>query len=108
MPPNSDRLEKLQQMLARDPNDTFLLYGIAMEHKKRDDHVAALEFFDRVTSLDPGYCYAYHQKGLVHESQGNADAAKQAYRDGIRAAIRKGDDHARGEIEAALSMIEQG
>ena len=102
----SERLEKLQKMLEREPNDTFLLYGIAMEHKKANDAAAALDFLDRVTRLDPGYCYAYHQKGLLHESQGDADAAKQAYREGILAAIKKGDDHARGEIEAALSMID--
>jgi tetratricopeptide (TPR) repeat protein len=102
----SERLEKLQKMLEREPNDPFLLYGIAMEHKKLTAYAAAPEFFDRVTRLDPGYCYAYHQKGLVHESEGNAEAARRAYREGIEAAIRKGDDHARGEIEAALSMIE--
>ena len=99
-------MEKLRQMLEREPNDTFLLYGIAMEHKKANDAPAALEFLDRVTQLDPGYCYAYHQKGLVHESQGDTDAAKQAYREGIQAAVKKADDHARSEIEAALSMIE--
>jgi tetratricopeptide (TPR) repeat protein len=102
----NERLEQLQRMLQREPNDTFLLYGIAMEHKKLNDPAAALEYFDRVTQLDPCYCYAYHQKGLVHESQGDTDAARQAYREGIQAAITKGDDHARGEIEAALSMIE--
>ena len=106
MPSTSERLEKLQQMLAREPNDTFLLYGIAMEHRKLNDFAAALEYLARVTQLDPGYCYAYHQKGLVHESQGDTDAAKRAYREGIEAAIRKGDDHARGEIEAALAMID--
>lgn len=102
----SERLEKLQRMLANEPNDTFLLYGIAMEHRKLNDFAAALEYLARVTQLDPGYCYAYHQKGLVHESQGDTDAARIAYREGIQAAIKKGDDHARGEIEAALSMIE--
>ena len=106
MPRVSERLEKLRKMLEREPNDTFLLYGIAMEHKKANDPAAALEFLDRVTQLDPSYCYAYHQKGLVHESQGDTDAARQAYREGIQAAITKGDDHARGEIEAALSMID--
>lgn len=102
----SERLEKLQQMLAKEPNDTFLLYGIAMEHRKLNDFAAALEYLARVTQLDPGYCYAYHQKGLIHESQGDSDAARSAYLEGIQAAIKKGDDHARGEIEAALSMIE--
>ena len=102
----SDRLEKLRQMLAKEPQDTFLLYGIAMELKKLNDPTAALEYLDRVTQLDRTYCYAYHQKGLIRESQGDTDAAKLAYREGIQSAIEKGDDHARGEIEAALAMID--
>ncbi len=105
-PVGSQRMSKLQAMLQKQPDDTFLLYGLAMEYKKAGDPAKAVEHFDRVIALDPGYCYAYHQKGLVHESQGDTDAAKQAYRDGIQAAIKKGDDHARGEIEAALSMID--
>jgi len=105
-PPTSDRLAKLQQMLAREPGDTFLLYGIALEHKKLNEPAKAIEFLDRVIALDPGYCYAYHQKGLVHESTGNLDAAKASYRAGIEAARTKGDAHAQGEIEAALAMIE--
>ena len=102
----TERLGKLQKMLEREPNDPFLLYGIAMEHKKLNAAAAALEFFDRVTRLDPGYCYAYHQKGLMFESAGDTEQAKSAYRAGIAAAKQKGDAHAQGEIEAALSMIE--
>jgi Tfp pilus assembly protein PilF len=101
----SERLEKLQQMLAREPNDTFLLYGIALEQKKLGDAQAALKFLERVIEIDSGYCYAYHQKGLVFESLGDVDAAKAAYRDGIAAAKRKGDAHAQSEIEQALEML---
>ena len=92
-------------MLEKQPNDAFLLYGIALEYKKADQKSEALEYLDRVIGVDPGYCYAYHQKGLIHESNGSTEAARQAYRDGIAAAVRKGDDHARGEIEAALEML---
>jgi tetratricopeptide (TPR) repeat protein len=102
----SDRLDKLQKLLERDPDDTFLIYGIALEHKKLGDASKAIEFLDRVIALDPGYCYAYHQKGLAYESTGDAEAAKSAYRAGVEAARQKGDAHAQGEIEAALSMIE--
>src|SRR6476469_2451433 len=102
----SERLPQLQRMLQREPRDTFLLYGIAMEHKKAGDTRQALDFFDQVLAIDPGFCYAYHQKGLVHESTGDTEAAKRAYRDGIAAAQKKGDEHARQEIEAALQMIE--
>ena len=102
----SERLQKLQAMLEREPNDTFLLYGIALEHKKANDLTAAVDHLDRVLAIDPNYCYAYHQKGLAFESAGDMEAAKAAYRQGIEAAQRCGDAHAQGEIEAALSMIE--
>ena len=102
----SERLEKLQKMLEREPNDTFLIYGLALEHKKLGDQARAIELLDRVIALDPGYCYAYHQKGLAFESTGDTESARSAYRAGIEAAKRKGDAHAQGEIEAALSMIE--
>ena len=97
---------QLQQMLVKEPNDTFLLYGLALEFKKAGAAPEALEYLNRVISLDAGYCYAYHQKGLVYESTGDTKAARQAYRDGIAAATKKGDAHARSEIEAALADIE--
>jgi Tfp pilus assembly protein PilF len=102
---SNERLEKLQKMLERDPNDTFLIYGIALEYKKLGDAKQAIEYLDRVIAADAGYCYAYHQKGLVHESTGDVEAAKSAYRAGVAAATKKGDEHARSEIQAALDML---
>jgi Tfp pilus assembly protein PilF len=101
----STRMEQLEGMLAKEPNDTFLLYGLGLECKKADQPEQALEYLQRVIVLDPGYCYAYHQMGLIYESMENADAARSAYRAGIDAARKKGDAHAQGEIEAALMMI---
>ena len=104
--PTSSRLTKLQSMLEKAPDDPFLLYAIALEHKKAGQSALALEFLGRVVRIDPGYCYAYHQRGLIHEAAGDVVAARQAYREGIEAATKKGDAHARGEIQAALEMIE--
>lgn len=92
-------------MLQKSPGDTFLLYAMAMELKKAGEVKQALEFFDKVIQHDWGYCYAYHQKGLVLESSGDIEGAKRAYLEGIDAARRKGDAHAGEEIAAALSMI---
>lgn len=102
----SPRMQQLQRMLEREPDDTFLLYGLALEYKKLNDASRAIEHLNRVIELDPGYCYAYHQRGLIQESLGETESAKQSYRQGIEAATKKGDDHARGEIEGALSMLE--
>ena len=105
-PVGSPRMRQLQKMLQSQPDDPFLLYGVAMEHKKAGDPGAALEFLRQVTARDPNYCYAYYQQGLVHESQGDKESARRAYLDGIQASERAGDAHAKGEIEAALEMLE--
>ena len=100
------RLEKLQGMLEKSPGDTFLLYALALEHRKAGDMQSALKYLDSVIQHDWGYCYAYHQKGQILEAGGDLESARQAYQQGIDAAQRKGDEHARQEIAAALSMIE--
>src|SRR4051794_15826418 len=102
----SERLKKLQSMLEKTPNDAFLLYSIGMEHKKADASAAAVEWFDRALAADAKYCYAYYQKGQAYESDGEVEAAKKAYREGIEAAIKYGDAHARSELEGALSMLD--
>jgi Tfp pilus assembly protein PilF len=99
------RMLQLRKLLEKEPNDTFLLYGIALEYKKAGDLPAAISQMDRVIALDPGYCYAYHQKGLAYEQAGDVEAAKRAYRDGIEAARKKGDSHAAQEIEGALNLL---
>jgi Tfp pilus assembly protein PilF len=102
----TQRMRQLEQMLQRQPDDPFLLYGMAMEFKKADQPRQALDYFDRVLRRDPNYCYAYYQRAQVHESLGDVDAAKRSLREGVEAADRAGDGHARQEIEAALALLE--
>lgn len=102
----SERMKKLRAMLDKQPDDPFLVYGLGMEYKKAGDGPRAIESFDRTIQLDPGYCYAYFQKGQAHESAGDVDAARRAYRAGMEAATRKGDAHALDEIRGALEALE--
>lgn len=104
--PPTSRMQQLQKMLDRTPADPFLLYGMALEYKKANEPQQALEYLDRTIQTDAGYCYAYFQRGQVYEQVGDTTSAKQAYRDGIEAARKKGDAHALSELEGALSMIE--
>jgi Tfp pilus assembly protein PilF len=95
-------------MLEKEPHDAFLLYALGMEYKKRQDLARAIEHFDRVIEVDSNYCYAYFQRGQAHELLGQSEAARQSYRDGIAAAERAGDAHAKEELTAALEMLESG
>lgn len=102
---SSHRLEQLLRMLERDPNDAFLLYGAAMEHKKAGRFAESIEYLRRTLGIDAGYCYAFYQLGQVYEQLGDAPAAKRSYEDGITTATRKNDAHAKSELETALSML---
>jgi Tfp pilus assembly protein PilF len=99
-------MRQLRQMLQRQPEDPFLLYGMAMEYKKAGDAGRALEYFDHVLRRDPNYCYAYYQRAQVHESLGDVEAARRTLRQGLEAARRGGDAHALSEIDAALTLLE--
>jgi predicted Zn-dependent protease len=101
----SERMKSLQTMLQKEPDDLFLLYAIAMEHKKALELADALSYLERVMKKDPLYCVAYQQAGQVHELAGDVAAAKKAYQEGIAAAARKGDLHAKEEMEGALAML---
>jgi Tfp pilus assembly protein PilF len=103
--PTSEKLTKLFAMLERQRTDAFLLYGVGMEYKKLDDLPRAIEFFSKVLAVDPGYCYAYYQRAQVQEQAGDTEAARKSYEEGIAAATRVGDAHARSELEDALQML---
>ena len=94
-------------MLAKQPNDPFLLYGVALEHKKLNQPAKAIEYLDRVIASDANYCYAYYQRGQILEAMGDAVGAAQSYNDGIAAAKRANDAHAQSELENALAILQQ-
>ncbi|GIW78053.1 MAG: hypothetical protein KatS3mg104_3116 [Phycisphaerae bacterium] len=99
------RLEQLHRLLEKSPEDPFLTYGIALEHKKQGEFDQAVEWLDRTIRADANYCYAYYQKGQVLEQLGRIEDARKAYRAGIEAARRVGDAHAEGEIAGAEEML---
>lgn len=104
MSASTDRAIKLRAMLEKTPGDPFLVYALAMEHKRTDPR-QAIELFERAIQLDANQSYAYFQLGQMHEAAGNIAAARAAYENGVLAAKRAGDEHARQEIFAALDAL---
>lgn len=101
----SERMQQLHEMLESQPSDPFLLYAIAMEYKKIGDGPSAITNLDRVIVIDPGYCYAYYQKGQILEDLGHVNQAAAAYKAGVQAATKKPDPHALAELKTALAGL---
>ncbi len=100
------RKEQIEEMLADDPNDPFLRYGLAMEYASAGDDAAALRCFQELIQVAPDYVPAYVQAGQFCARMNREDEAKALYRTGIDVARKKGDEHAAGEMEGFLMGLE--
>jgi tetratricopeptide (TPR) repeat protein len=98
-------LEQLQSLLAADPDDLFLRYGVAMELAKLDRSADAMQAFDELLQRDPKYVPAHFMRARLIEQSGDRDAAIAAYDAGIRIAQSVGDTHAAGEMTAARDSL---
>jgi thioredoxin-like negative regulator of GroEL len=99
------RKQQLEEMLAEDPNDPFLRYGLAMEHAGAGAHEEAAGCLGELIRLHPDYVPAYFHAGKSLLALGRDGAAQEVLRAGIAAALAKGDGHAAGEMEQLLDSI---
>jgi Tfp pilus assembly protein PilF len=100
------RKEQIEEMLADDPDDPFLRYGMAMEYASAGDEAAALRCFQELLQVAPDYVPAYVQAGQLCVRMNREDEAKALYRTGIDVARKKGDQHAADEMEGFLLGLE--
>jgi tetratricopeptide (TPR) repeat protein len=100
-----DRIATFQSFIARAPADPFPRYGLAREYKTRGDLAAAWTAFSELVDQFPDYVPTYLMAGGTLSALGRRDEAADIYRRGIEVATRRGDPHARGELEAALNEI---
>ena len=101
-----DRVAAFQSFIARAPGDPFPRYGLAMELKSRGDLAAAWAAFSELLDKFSDYVPTYLMAGGTLVALGRRDEAAAIYRRGIEVAARKGDGHARGELESALNELD--
>lgn len=102
------RMEQLEAMLAEEPTDKFLKYGLAMEHAGQEDDESAVAVLREImgdASGDP-YVPAYLMAGQALIRLGRESEAAAVLKDGIAAARQTGNDHALGEMQGFLATIE--
>ena len=102
------RMAQIEALLADDPDDAFLRYGLAMEHASAgDDTECATVLRDLIvrTAANP-YVPAFLQCGQALARLGRDAEACDVLRQGVQAARKAGDTHAEGEMQGLLSSLE--
>lgn len=101
------RMEQIEAMLAEDPDDAFLRYGLAMEHASSGDDAACVKVMRDLiarTAAAP-YVPAFLQAGQALVRLDRISEACDVLRAGIAAAGKAGDTHAQGEMQGLLDSI---
>jgi predicted Zn-dependent protease len=99
------RIDQLKVMLAKEPDDLFLNFSLAMELAKADQHEECLAQFTHVLELSPDYVAAYFHKGKALMKMRRMEEAKAALQQGIAAAGRCGDHHAESQMKQLLEAM---
>jgi tetratricopeptide (TPR) repeat protein len=100
-----DRIQMLAQIVAENPNDAFARYGLAMEYSKADDVETAMQHFNQLVELHPDYAAGYFMAAQLLARVGRTEEARTFLTNGIAAAARSGNDHAKGEMQAMLDEL---
>ncbi len=99
------RREQLEEMLAAEPDDTFLHYALALELTKGADRLAGLQRLAEMNVRFPDHVPAYFRRGQLLAEDGDSATAREVLRQGMLAARRTGDDHAAAEMQELLESL---
>src|SRR5947209_7330304 len=103
--PAARRIETLRKFIVARPSDPFPRYGLAQEYKNGGRLAEAREEFAVLLREHPDYTAGYLHAGNVALALGLRDEAQSLYEQGIAACVRRGDAHAKGELEGALAAL---
>ena len=101
----ASRRERIEAMLADEPNDTFLRYSLAMELEKEGQHDDSLARLHELMNDDPPYVPAFFMAGQQYAKLARIEEARAALRDGIEQARSQGNAHAAGEMSEFLTNL---
>jgi cytochrome c-type biogenesis protein CcmH/NrfG len=99
------RRQMLEEFVAKKPDDAFSRYGLAMECMNSGDAAAAIQNFQALLTHHADYVPAYLMYGQLLVRESRPDEAKQVLSNGIAAATKAGNQHARSELEALLTEL---
>jgi cytochrome c-type biogenesis protein CcmH/NrfG len=100
-----DRTAMLTELLAQDPTNVLARYGLAMEYSNCGEFDRALDEFQNLLSTNPDYAAGYFMAAQTLVKAKRPEEAKKMLQEGIAAAQRKGDAHARSEMLAMLEEV---
>jgi predicted Zn-dependent protease len=99
----TSRIDIFKQMLASDPVNTSILFGLAKEYEKAGLSEELIATLNRYVELSDDEGNAYGMLARAYEKVGQRDKARESYQRGIDAAASHGHPGMAEEYRMTLS-----
>jgi E3 SUMO-protein ligase RanBP2 len=97
-----DRIENLTRLLAKNPADTRLQFGLAMAYEKRGDWQQVADILRAYLAAAEDEGNAWGRLGNALRQLGRMDEARAAYQTGSSVALRHGHPSMAAEYDEIL------
>lgn len=97
---NSQRLQKLEKFYKEEPDNTFIIYALAMEYEKIDLS-QALQYYEQLLDNHPEYLPTYYQVAHIYWEDEDIEKANEVFLKGIALAEKQKNEKTLHELKAA-------
>jgi predicted Zn-dependent protease len=87
---STSRIEIFEQMLAGDPGNTMVMFGLAKEYEKAGEEAKLIETLERYLAAADDEGNAYGMLARAFERTKQIDKARESYHRGMEAATSHG------------------
>lgn len=100
------KIQRLNALLDRDPNDEVALFALGKAHLKLKNHEEATRALERCVQVKPDYSAAYQALALALYKNGDLVRSREVGRRGVEVSRAKGDLMVTKQLEHFLGQIE--
>jgi tetratricopeptide (TPR) repeat protein len=101
-----ERVGLFEQVLSLDPDDVVANFGLGKVLLDLERWEAALPYFQKAIEKQVSYSMAYNHLGTCLLALGRTEEAKDAFRQGIEQATKRGDLIPRRDMERKLAGMD--
>jgi predicted Zn-dependent protease len=98
----TSRIEIFKEMLASDPINSSILFGLAKEYEKAEQTGEMIDTLERYLAISDDEGNAFGMLARAYEKAGQRDKAKETYQRGIDAATAHGHPSMAEEYRSSL------
>ncbi len=99
-----NRIEVFEQMLAADPTNSMVMFGLAKEYEKTGEHRKVIDLIERYLDSADDEGNAYGTLARAYEKSGDREKARAAFEKGIEVSLAHGHPSMAGDYRMTLDL----